>query len=169
MSVIIIAILLYNDCKYGYHLSSSALDLNLLRATTYPDPEADRGVHFFVYSFLPYGADIQSAEIAKAGALLNRKLTVIDGGSEIVPPLRIIENTGVALEAVKKAEKSNEIIVRMAENNGKNSYAVLQVDANSVYYTNLIEWENGSEIPLKNGIIKLEFSPFEIKVIKLKQ
>ncbi|MBR2509112.1 MAG: alpha-mannosidase [Lentisphaeria bacterium] len=160
---------LLNDCKYGYHLSSSALDLNLLRATTYPDPEADRGVHFFVYSFLPHGADIQSAEIAKAGALLNRKLTVIDGGSEIVPPLRIIENTGVALEAVKKAEKSNEIIVRMAENNGKNSYAVLQVDANSVYYTNLIEWEKGEEIPIVEGMIKLEFSPFEIKTIKLKQ
>ena len=29
------------------------------------------------------------------------------------------------LEAVKKAEKSYEIVVRMAENNGKNSYVLL--------------------------------------------
>lgn len=158
---------LLNDCKYGYHLSSNALDLNLLRATTYPDAEADRGKQYFTYSFLPHKSDVKPAEIARAGALLNCRAIVLDGVMNAEVPLRIVENNGVELAAVKKAEKGNEIIVRLTESNGKNSSVKLHVNADEIYLTNLIEWEKGENIPVENGIIELAFTPFEIKTLVL--
>ena len=45
---------LLNDGKYGYDVHGNVLRLSLLRATTSPDPWADRGVHTFTYSLLPH-------------------------------------------------------------------------------------------------------------------
>ncbi len=44
-----------NDCKYGYGALGNCLSLTLLRATTYPDPAADRGDHEFTYALMPHG------------------------------------------------------------------------------------------------------------------
>ncbi|MHC4874276.1 MAG: alpha-mannosidase, partial [Planctomycetota bacterium] len=45
---------LLNDCKYGYKVKKNILDLNLLRSSTDPDPDADQGHHEFTYVLLPH-------------------------------------------------------------------------------------------------------------------
>ena len=45
---------LLNDCKYGHDVLDNVIRLTLLRGTTFPDPEADRGEHHFIYSLLPH-------------------------------------------------------------------------------------------------------------------
>ncbi len=44
---------LLNDSKYGYDISGNVIRLSLLRATTWPDPEADRGHHHFCTACSP--------------------------------------------------------------------------------------------------------------------
>ena len=39
----ILGVALLNDCKYGHDISGNVIRLSLLRASTWPDPEADRG------------------------------------------------------------------------------------------------------------------------------
>src|SRR3546814_10187073 len=47
---------LLNDAKYGHDClgdaSTTTMRLTLLRATRYPDPDADRGAHRFTYALL---------------------------------------------------------------------------------------------------------------------
>ena len=58
---------LLNDCKYGHKIHGNTLDLNLLRSPADPDPEADRHVHTFTYSFLPHrGTLVDSSVMSEA-------------------------------------------------------------------------------------------------------
>ena len=36
-----------NDCKYGYSIEDNVMKISLLKAATYPNPEADRGINCF--------------------------------------------------------------------------------------------------------------------------
>ena len=62
---------LLNDCKYGHRAIDNVLDLNLLRSSTYPDPEADRAEHRFTYSLYPHQGNHVQAEIYRRGYELN--------------------------------------------------------------------------------------------------
>ncbi len=63
---------LLNDGKYGHDCRASGrastMRLSLLRATNYPDPDADRGRHRFTYSLLPHGPTLADV-LAEAWAL----------------------------------------------------------------------------------------------------
>jgi alpha-mannosidase len=45
---------LLNDSKYGYSVREGNLGLSLLKASKFPDHEADMGMHSFIYSLLPH-------------------------------------------------------------------------------------------------------------------
>ena len=73
------------------------------------------------------------------------------------------------MEIVKKAEKSNARIVRLVEYKGRFSKAELQFGKKikKVSYTNLIEWENGDELPLLDQCANITLKPYEIITLKL--
>ncbi|MBR2439341.1 MAG: alpha-mannosidase [Lentisphaeria bacterium] len=161
---------LLNDCKYGYKVKGSTLDLNLLRSPAFPDYLADLGTHKFTYSFLPHEGDLISSSVQAESAALNRTPILIDGVSaETFKPLCTVDSSAVTLEVVKKAEKDHSIILRLVENHGKHSAAVLNLRDNGtrVSLTNLIEWECGESLPVENGSVSLKFTPFEIKTLRL--
>lgn len=62
---------LLNDCKYGCAVHGSTLRLSLLRAPTYPDPEADQGVHRFSYGLYPHSGDLVQAGVVRKGFEFN--------------------------------------------------------------------------------------------------
>ncbi|MBW4489599.1 MAG: alpha-mannosidase [Trichocoleus desertorum ATA4-8-CV12] len=62
---------LLNDCKYGYDAQPNQLRLTLLRGTTWPDPEADRGQHQFTYALYPHVGNWQTAQTVRKGYELN--------------------------------------------------------------------------------------------------
>ena len=68
---------LINDCKYGYDAKESQLRLTLLRAATWPDPQSDRGIHFFTYSIYPHSGSWQAAKTVQKGYELNTPLRAI--------------------------------------------------------------------------------------------
>ena len=162
---------LLNDCKYGYTIKGNEMELSLLRSSKHPDYFADRGEHEFVYSFYPHGGTSAIMDVISEAAQLNRKPIVFANcqAGDVQMPCRI-ESENVTIEALKKAEKSNNLILRLVENAGMNSTAKLFCPAmvKKVSNTDLLEWENGSEIlPDKDGTYHLQLKPFEIKTLSL--
>ena len=164
---------LLNDCKYGYRIKDGNISLTLLRAPKHPDFKADMGEHDFVYSIFPHAGDIADSRVWEEAAVLNRKPYLAENfaaPADFDMPCRI-KSDGVSLEIVKKAEKSNAKIVRLVEFKGRYSAAELHFSKKikKVSYTNLIEWENGSEIVLNNNIAELSLKPYEIVTLKIEE
>ena len=155
---------LLNDSKYGYRLDAGTLDLNLLRSPTYPDSEADQGTHFFTYSFLPHAGGLCGSEVMQEAACLNRAPAVLPGKGTFALPCRVAGGEGVSLEVVKKAEKSDALVIRVVETDGRRSTAVLDfARGTKLVETNLLEWTEEGELPIVDGSVELTLRPFEIR------
>ena len=161
---------LLNNCKYAYDVDGSKLELTLLRAPTWPDPEADQGVHHFTYAFLPHIGSHADCDVQLHAQWLNHPPVAFDGfgWGDAQVPLRIESDT-VRLEAFKKAEKEDSYIVRLVERGGRHGRAVLSPHGGQaeLVETNLLEWTDGEAIDFA-GPVELEFSPFQIRSFKLK-
>jgi alpha-mannosidase len=165
---------LLNDCKYGYKVRGNVLDLNLLRSPKYPDREGqgftDQGVHRFTYSFLPHVGDLVESDVLAEAALMNRPVRVLEGkpGGRLALPCRI-ESDGVSLEVLKRAEKSDQWVVRLVETLGRRSSATLRLDESvrELVETDLLEWHDDQAVEV-SGRAELTFEPFEIRTCKLR-
>jgi len=161
---------LLNDSKYGYRVADGLLDLNLLRAPNYPDPDADQGEHHFTYSFLPHpGALVHSMVIAEA-ARLNQALLILNGVRTNCCTLPVrLAGDGVSLEVIKKAEKESCLIIRIVETHGQHSTGRLETDLPDarLQETDLMEWAVGRTL-LADKPVELKMTPFEIWTYKLK-
>ena len=161
---------LLNDCKYGYKAHNQVLDLNLLRSPDYPDTEADTGEHEFVYSLLPHTGDLTRSDVMSEAAQLNRPPLLFEGYSkkDTEPFVRVC-GRGITVEALKKAEKEDCLILRAVENLGAHSKAKLIFKDQNVRLieTNLMEWEDGGRLKGKSGEFEISLSPFEIKTYKI--
>lgn len=177
---------LLNDCKYGHRAEGHVLDLNLLRSPSYPDPAADRASHEFKYALLPHEGDFVTAGVSRRGYEFNVPLTVVEGtmspesaGAADQDRLAhhrelewlTVDHPHVMIEAVKKAEESDDVIVRLYESAGGAAKARLSssLPCLEAAETNLMEEEEGSApLELEDSGITLMFRAFEIKTVRLK-
>ncbi len=161
---------LLNDCKYGYRVLDNTLDLNLLRSPTDPDPIADRGHHRFTYAFLPHAGGLVGSPVMAEAAMLNQPPAAFPGlavGQARVP-CRVVVGDGVSLEVLKRAEKEDCRIVRLVETQGRASRATLSLPgATALVETDLMEWHDGQETVVANGLSEVVLQPFEIRTYKL--
>ena len=166
-------ITLLNDCKYGHQVLENVLDLNLLRSPTLPDPEADQGSHEFCYALLPHSGGLHEAMplIQAEAAFLNGGIVQFPlksvASSDFEPPLRLFSED-VSLEVLKKAEKSDALIVRLVERSGKRSKAkvLLQKGYCKLQECDLMEWNPIGHATEANEI-ELHFMPFAIRTFML--
>ena len=162
---------LLNNCKYGYKVHGSTLDLNLLRSPKYPDFNADIGRHEFTYSFLPHQGQLTESTVIAEAAALNSLPLLFNGCKHgmVELPCRL-SSGGISLEVLKKAEKEDCLIIRLVEIQGKTSSGILYFDANikRIAETDMLEWENLSSVEV-SGSMGVELKPFEIRTCKLLQ
>jgi len=159
---------LLNDCKYGHCVHGNTLDLNLLRATGWPDPIADRAEHNFTYSLLPHAGDYAGGEVVREGYALNMPLRVVNGAGS-VPSLFQVDQANVIIEAIKKAEDSGDIIVRLYEAHGASTTVKAQfgLKVSSVAVVNLME-EGDEPLTVMDGAVTFDVKPFDIVTLKVK-
>ncbi|MCB0732788.1 MAG: alpha-mannosidase 2c1, partial [Ignavibacteriae bacterium] len=158
-----------NDCKYGHKVLGNVLDLNLLRSTTYPDPDADIGEHKFTYSLLPHKGNLVNSNVFVEAAKLNQGIMCFPGmeTNNNNLPCKIMSD-GISIEVIKKAEKSNDLILRLVEYKGLNSKGKIVFGKYPVKIseTNLIEWEENPTVIIESDF-EIELKPFEIRTYRI--
>jgi alpha-mannosidase len=165
---------LLNDCKYGHDINGNVMRLTLLRSPKAPDPEADMGRHVFTYALLPHGGDLREGEVVENAYALNAPpiARALTGNKPGRMPLEQsffeVDNAAVFIEAIKRAEQEEAIIVRLYEAHNTRGTVTLTttLPVKKAWLCDLLE-TNLMEIPLSAGEILLPIQPFEIVTVKL--
>ncbi|MCL2014292.1 MAG: glycosyl hydrolase-related protein [Oscillospiraceae bacterium] len=156
-----------NDCKYGISVNGGSLRLSLIKSGTRPDARGDRGTHKFTYSFLPHTGGFCAENAIQPAYELNVPHRIIDGAVEI-PSWLSLDKPNILIEAIKPCEDTqNAYILRLYEAEGGQTGAKLKIShpVKRLSLTNMLE-EHIENIPVSDEI-ELNYSPFEIKTIKV--
>ena len=180
---------LLNDSKYGYSARSNLLTLSLLRSAKSPDDTADMGDHHFRYALLPHSHLFQHAGVVQSALSFNFPLSlspplnnkaenneniINNNGEKLNFSLVGIEEKGIILEVIKKAEDDDGIILRFYESFGGSSETIIHfsLPISRLYPCNLLEEiTEESQIAItsseNSSSFSLSFSPFQIISLKL--
>lgn len=166
---------LLNDGKYGHDTLGNTLRLTLLRSPKAPDPEADMGKHRFTYALLPHSGDIWAGQVVEQAYHLNappRARMLRSGNAGALPQEQAVFDTdreGTLIEAIKKAEDEDAVIVRLYEAYNSRGQARLRTSlrVRSAHLCDLLE-RDIRELPMEDGVVSFDIEPFEIVTIKLR-
>ncbi|MGP4038614.1 alpha-mannosidase [Gracilibacillus sp. D59] len=159
---------LLNDSKYGYDIKDNTMRLTLLKSSTNPDVEQDQGEHYFQYSLYPHQGDWRNAQTVQQAWNLNNPLVAIEGKKDN-RSLFSVDSDHVMIDAVKKAEDENKIIVRLHEFTGAREEIEIKSDfpIHSWQECNLVEEpisQNKTDEPLHFTIHPYEIKAFIIEL-----
>ncbi|HET9783297.1 MAG TPA: alpha-mannosidase [Candidatus Dormibacteraeota bacterium] len=156
---------LLNDCKHGYDIHDSVMRLSLLRGPTHPDPTADLGSHTFTYALMPHPGDWRPAGVIEAAELLNAPLRYVRTGlpAGTSRSLVAVDTPQVVIEAIKRADDSDAVIVRLYEAWGRPCRAKVttSLPARRITLCDLLERD------IAETGLELDFTPFKIQTLKL--
>lgn len=182
---------LLNDCKYGFSAATNSLDIHLLRAPHYPDPTADRAKHTFVYALYPHQGDAVQALTYRKGYELNVSPVEVTLPAAETSPITAagltaasgeqrmeqmtfaeLDHAQVMIEAIKKAEDSPHLIIRLYETAGMTTRTQLSLGIKclSAEETDLMEQPLQPLDMVKvdgKDTVELTFTPFEIKTVRI--
>lgn len=165
---------LLNDCKYGHDIRDNVLRLTLLKAPTSPDPDADMGNHAFTYSLLPHEGDFRARTVREAYELnvpLRAHAATPSAGA--LPSARGMVRCNaehVIVEAVKKAEDSDALIVRVYEWSNRRGQVTLTFAQPIVGATevNLLEEADGPNPTVSEASLSFAIAPYEIRTFAVR-
>lgn len=164
---------LINDCKYGHSASGSTLSLTLLKCATYPNPNADKGHHVFSYSICPHAGNFKTGETVKKAYLFNNPLITVSVQKQngTLPESFSFVSTdskNIVIETVKKAEKSDDIIVRFYDAFDRSEDVTLKFgkSINEAFLCDLLE-NNIKPIEVQDNTITVHVSNYEIMTLKI--
>ncbi|RYG96905.1 MAG: hypothetical protein EON58_10980 [Alphaproteobacteria bacterium] len=165
---------LINDGKYGHDTRGNVVRLSLLRSPKAPDPLCDMGVHRFSYQLLPHPGAYHHAEVVRHAYAFNAELRslllepVAGEGSGALPPFVSVDGKSLVIEAVKKAEDNDDLIVRLYECHNTRGRALLSsaLEFRSAYLCDLEETPIGDLESNSDGVT-IDYKPFEIITVRL--
>lgn len=164
---------LMSDCKYGYGIFGNDMGITLLKSGIYPNPEADKCEHNFTYSFYPHFGDHRTGEASKEGYKLNNTLVACEipkqkGRLKEQYSFVKTNKNNIFVEALKKAEDDDGIIVRFYDAFGINSFPefTFGFDVKKAYISDMSE-NITKEIEVNDNKITLDVAPFEIVTLKI--
>jgi len=164
---------LLNDCKYGHDIRGNQMRITLLKSAVYPDPNADKGQHSFTYSLYPHKGDWQHAKTIGHAYALNNPFFVqaIAPQNGLLPhefSLISVDCENIVIEAVKKAENEDAIIIRLYECHNTRGNAVVKFGfpIAKAWECDMLE-QNIKEMDAGDQTIEFDFTPYEIKTLKI--
>lgn len=164
---------LLNDCKYGHDIKDSVMRLTMLKSATYPNVDADREEHKFMYSLYPHSGDWKEGKVVQAAYNINDPLvakveTAHKGTLPSVASLAALDKENVIIEVVKKAENSQHLIIRLYEYHNRRTKVTLTslYDIKEVFECDLLE-NDLSEVQAEGNKFSFVIKPYEIKTFKL--
>ena len=157
-----------NDSTYSSSFSDNTLYLTLLRSPAYSAPSDEKAYVKLVQDrFLPrmdqgqftfrfwFNADTISRrkrQIDREALVKNEQAFVLsffpENAGRKIKPLAVLSDDVVQITAMKKAQKNNDLIIRLFEPSGRKRSTILS-------------------LPLIYKKIKIELTPFEIKSLRV--
>ena len=160
---------LLNNGKYGHSADGNVLGISLLRSPIYPDPYADEGDHEFIYAIYPHRGNWRNGTI-RAAKDLHCPLSYHQGKpGAIYPSLLRLHGDRLELACLKRAEDSDDVLVRFYEPDGNRGRTILESGLNikRAGIVNLLE-EELEEIRVEDARqVALAFSPFQVISLRL--
>lgn len=164
---------LMNDCKYGYSCDGSTLGLTILKCSTYPNPEADQGKHYFVYSLMPHTGDFKTQTIDAAYALNQpfESLKLLENPtgilSEVYSFINVDQHNAV-IEGVKLSEDGKALIARIYECHDITNEIVVEFGfkAKKAYLCDMLETPE-KELEINNNRVSVNISNYEIITLRI--
>ncbi|MBI3947064.1 MAG: alpha-mannosidase [Armatimonadetes bacterium] len=165
---------LLNDGKYGHDVQGSTLRVSLLRAPKNPDPNADMGPHRFTYALYPHRGGVRFGDVVTEADRFNVPLRVVPthphaGELPTEYSFLSVDSGDVFIEAVKRAEKEDALVVRLyeAHNTRGPVRLITTLPVKDAFLADLME-DPIRPVPVKDGEIRLEVKPFEIVTLLLR-
>jgi alpha-mannosidase len=164
---------LMNDCKYGYSFNESNVSITLIKSGIFPNPDADKEVHQFTYSILPHEGDFREGHVIQQAYQLNVPCILSDvfevsGYQDDFTLFGNVEEN-VIIETLKKAEETDDLIIRLYEAYGKRGNVSLNLNklgVKNAWICNLLE-EKEKQLHLENSTIEFPIKPYEIVTIRI--
>jgi alpha-mannosidase len=160
---------LLNIGKYGYNVIGNVLGISLLRSPIYPDPYADEGYHEFVYAIYPHPGTWRHSTVQAARRLHSPLRFAVGRDATGQPSLLRLHGDPIELAALKKAEDSEDILLRLYEPHGSRANVTIETAFNlrNAALVNILESDD-EPLAVEDGRrIKLAFRPFQMISLKL--
>ncbi len=167
---------LLNNARYGHSAENNHVRMSIIRCSTQPDPRSDYGEYAFEYSIFPHRGGWRESGVYRMGCAFNIPLIGVEAESHdgVLPSqlsLFSMDPNSIIISALKKAEESDDLILRLYEAVGSKVNSEIRVNnvlpLLDVEETNLIEDSIG-HVKVSNGKILTVFSPFEIKTFRIR-
>ncbi|MGH2566864.1 MAG: alpha-mannosidase, partial [Bacteroidota bacterium] len=170
---------LLNDSKYGYDAHGSTLRLTLLRSPHFAHPTepakltdnrlSDQGDHHCTYALLPHQGDWRKARTVRHAKEFNNPILIFyERSARRIPPLVSTSHANIVIETIKKAEDSDEIVLRIYEAHGEQRDTTLEFGSSILKAFECDLMENVlNNLKASKTKLKIKFKPFEIKTLKV--
>lgn len=163
-----------NDCKYGFNTEENILKLTAIKCGTFPNEEADQGIHEFTYSIYPHKGDFREGETIKAAYCLNQPLECIsvekNQKGRFASDFSFIkcDCENIIIDTVKQSEDDNSIIVRLFDSFNCKSNPTLSfgIPIDKVYICDMLE-NVIEECSVIDNNVNLSVNNFEVLTIKI--
>jgi alpha-mannosidase len=158
---------LLSAATYGWSVHGSEMRMTLLRAPRWPDPSADIGEHALAFAICPHAGGWQEAGVTAEALRFNAPLLLGPGGGD-AGSLLSTDAPGLLIDTVKRAEDSDDLIVRLYEAHGGRGTARLRVALpfGGASLTNLLE-DHVGDAEVDGPDVIVPFRPFEIVTVAL--
>lgn len=167
---------LLNDSRYGHDITPHTIRLSLLRSPDHPVAATEeQGVHHVKYALYPHAGDWRQAQTMRRGYEFNYPLIAITdenhpGDLPTSHSFMSIEPENLIISVLKKAEDSDDLLLRFFEihgNNGAGKIILSQfIELDAVHKTDLLENEL-EVISHNNHQFELTIGRYSIESFKL--
>jgi len=181
---------LLNDCKYGFDVAHDVIRMTLLRSAAYPiglramfnlpvetggsTEPTDQGLHHVGYAVYPHRSDFRAALVPRQSYEFNYPLIPLLEPTHrgVLPRLHSFfsaEPGNVILTVIKKAEDSDDIILRLYETSGQDATAETRLDSTllEVKETNLLESELAA-VSFQERVVRVPMPKNAIETLRLR-
>ena len=124
---------LLSAATYGWSVHGSEMRMTLLRAPRWPDPTADAGEHALAFAICPHAGGWRAAGVTAEALRFNAPLLLAPGGGAAGSFLAT-DTPGLLIDTVKRAEDSDDLIVRLYEAHNQRGQATLVPSAHGSYW-----------------------------------
>jgi alpha-mannosidase len=171
---------LLNDCKYGYAAADNLITLSLLRGARHPGGDdqifGDQGRHTFAYAVCPHAGDWRRGGVVAEAWSFNVPLRTLRPCPDLVEmlpqgvPFFSAIDSNLIIDTIKKAEDSDEVVLRLYEPEGDRGRAIIEAASSAIgarNRSNILEDRLGKLKSEDPHSVTVEYRPFEIQTLLL--